>query len=456
MLDKQAAANSDAYFTTLFEQKIKSGTLCIGVLGLGYVGLPLAQAFCRAGIKVVGFDVSGDKVDFLAGRKSYIKHISDESIATMVDSGLFTATTGMDQLSEPDAILICVPTPLDEHRGPDMSYVVSSTEMIGTRLRKGQLIVLESTTYPGTTNELMLPTLEKLSGLQAGREFALAYSPEREDPGNPKFETSTIPKVLGADSTDELDAAYAIYSQIVPQVVKVSDLRTAEAVKLTENIFRAVNIALVNELKVVFSAMGIDVWEVIDAAATKPFGFMPFYPGPGLGGHCIPVDPFYLSWKAREYGLTTRFIELSGEINANMPGLVITRLTEELSLRVGKAMRGARILLVGLAYKKNVDDMRESPSLELLELLETRGAHVDFYDPYIPQVPQTRDHPEYAGRKSIEWSDDILGSYDAALIATDHDNVDYRRLLDLLPLVVDTRNACGHLAAQYRDTLVKT
>lgn len=442
-------------FTALFESKISSRTLCVGVLGLGYVGLPLAQAFCRAGIRVIGFDVSGDKVSALNAGKSYIRHISDGSVAGMVDSGLFAATADMDRLGEPDAILICVPTPLDAHRGPDMSYVVSSTEMIGDRLRAGQLIVLESTTYPGTTNELMLPTLEGRSGLKAGRDFALAYSPEREDPGNPKFETSTIPKVLGADSADEAGAAYALYSQIVPQVVRVSDLRTAEAVKLTENIFRAVNIAFVNELKVVYSQMGIDVWEVIDAAATKPFGFMPFYPGPGLGGHCIPIDPFYLSWKAREFGLTMRFIELSGEINAHMPGLVITRLTEELSLRVGKPMRGARVLLIGLAYKKNVDDMRESPSLQLLDMLESRAAHVDYFDPFIPEVPMTRDHPEYAGRKSVPWSDDVLRSYDAALIATDHDGVDYRRLLELVPLVVDTRNACSALASEFADRLVK-
>lgn len=456
MLDKQAATGVKGHFTALFEDKLATKTLCVGVLGLGYVGLPLAQAFCRAGIRVIGLDVSDDKVSALTAGKSYIKHITDKSIGEMLSSGLFEATADMSRLDEPDAILICVPTPLDEHRGPDMSYVVSSTEMIGERLREGQMVVLESTTYPGTTNELMLPTLERLSGLKAGKDFALAYSPEREDPGNPKFETSTIPKVLGADSEDEAAAAYAIYSRIVPQVVKVSDLRTAEAVKLTENIFRAVNIALVNELKVVYSEMGIDVWEVIDAAATKPFGFMPFYPGPGLGGHCIPIDPFYLSWKAREYGLTTRFIELSGEINANMPGLVIRRMTEELSSRVGKAMRGARILVVGLAYKKNVDDMRESPSLELIGMLEARGAHVDFYDPYIPEVPYTRDHPEYAGRKSVEWSDAVLKSYDAALIATDHDNVDYRRLLELLPLVVDTRNACGKLAHEFKDKLVKT
>lgn len=438
-----------------FETKASNRTLTIGVLGLGYVGLPLAQAFCRQGFKVLGFDVSEFKVNKLSEGKSYIKHISDTSVTSMRDSGKFEATTEFDRLDEPDALLICVPTPLDKHRDPDLTYVISSTEEIAKRLRKGQIVILESTTYPGTSDEVMKPILEEKSGLTAGEDFAIAYSPEREDPGNPKFETSTIPKVVGADSEAEARMAVAIYQAIVPQVVPVSDLRTAEAVKLTENIFRAVNIALVNELKVIYGAMGIDVWEVIRGAATKPFGFMAFYPGPGLGGHCIPIDPFYLSWKAREYGLTTRFIELSGEINANMPALVINMVASELSNRLEKSIKGAKVLLVGLAYKKNVDDMRESPSLTLVEMLEARGAEVDFYDPYISEVPYDRDHPEFAGRKSIEWSREALKKYDTALIATDHDNVDYRLLLETVPFLVDTRDACHAHSAEFGDKIVK-
>lgn len=438
-----------------FETKAQDRTLTIGVLGLGYVGLPLAQAFCRQGFSVVGFDVSEDKIRKLSEGRSYIKHISDNSVTVMRDTGRFEATTDLDRLGEPDALLICVPTPLDTHRDPDLSYVVASTEAIAKQLRKGQIVILESTTYPGTSDEVMKPILEQHSGLKAGQDFAIAYSPEREDPGNPKFETSTIPKVVGADTDAETRMAVAIYRAIVPQVVLVSDLRTAEAVKLTENIFRAINIALVNELKVIYGAMGIDVWEVIRAADTKPFGFMAFYPGPGLGGHCIPIDPFYLSWKAREYGLSTRFIELSGEINANMPSLVINVVAHELSNRLQKSIKGANILLVGLAYKKNVDDMRESPSLTLVEMLEARGAKVDFYDPYIPEVPYDRDHPEFAGRKSVEWTREALGKYDTALIATDHDNVDYELLLETVSFVVDTRDACQMFCAKYAEKIVK-
>lgn len=438
-----------------FEKRAQSRNLTIGIIGLGYVGLPLAQTFCRKGFSVIGFDVSNEKVDALLGGSSYIKHISDHSVQAMVDTERFDATSDFDRLDEPDALLICVPTPLNTHRAPDLSYVVSSTEMIGKKLRRGQIVVLESTTFPGTSDEVMKPILEELSGLKAGEDFAIAYSPEREDPGNPKFETSTIPKVVGADSEAETRMALAIYSAIVPSVVPVKDLRTAEAVKLTENIFRAVNIALVNELKTVYGAMDIDVWEVIRAADTKPFGFMAFYPGPGLGGHCIPIDPFYLSWKAREYGLSTRFIELSGEINASMPTVVVERLVAELSSRLEKSIKNARILLVGLAYKKNVDDMRESPSLELIERLEQRGAKVDFYDPYIPVVPDTRDHPEFSGRRSIELSEEALSTYDAALIATDHDDVDYGAMLEALPFVIDTRDACRAFASKYGDKIIK-
>lgn len=452
------AASDTASLATLaaeFATRAENRTLKIGVLGLGYVGLPLAQAFCRQGFAVTGLDVSKDKIEKLSAGQSYIKHITDSSVRAMYDTGRFEATTDLDRLGEPDALLICVPTPLDAHRDPDLSYVISSTEAIAKHLRKGQIVILESTTYPGTSDEVMKPLLEQLSGLKAGHDFAIAYSPEREDPGNPKFETSSIPKVVGADSEPETQMAVAIYSSIVPQVVPVSDLRTAEAVKLTENIFRAVNIAMVNELKVIYGAMGIDVWEVIRAADTKPFGFMAFYPGPGLGGHCIPIDPFYLSWKAREFGLSTRFIELSGEINAAMPGRVINTVARELSDRLSKSIKGANILLLGLAYKKNVDDMRESPSLALVEMLEERGAHVDFYDPFVPEVPYNRDHPEFTGRKSIEWTPENLRAYDTALIATDHDGVDYQALLGHVPFVVDTRNACHMHASEFRDKIVK-
>lgn len=440
---------------TEWEKKAQSRELVIGVLGLGYVGLPLAQAYCRQGFRVIGFDVSESKVKMLEDGKSFIKHISNESVKVMRDTGRFEATTDLARMNEPDALLICVPTPLDAHRDPDLSFVVSATEAISKSLRKGQMVVLESTTYPGTSDEVMKPILEKASGLKAGVDFAIAYSPEREDPGNPKFETSTIPKVVGADTDAEKRMAVAVYQAIVPQVVPVSDVRTAEAVKLTENIYRAVNIALVNELKSVFAVMDIDVWEVINAAATKPFGFQAFYPGPGLGGHCIPIDPFYLSWKAREYGLTTRFIELSGEINANMPGIVVQTVAEELSARLEKSIKGSKILLVGLAYKKNVDDMRESPSLTLLEMLESRGATVEYYDPYIPVVPYDHDHPEYEGRKSIEWNTESLKKYDAALIATDHDNVDYDVLLKNIPVAVDTRNATHMISGKLREKIVK-
>ncbi|WP_323761793.1 nucleotide sugar dehydrogenase [Maricaulis sp.] len=438
-----------------FERRAESRDLIIGVIGLGYVGLPLAQAFCRQNTRVIGFDVSEFKVEKLNAGKSYIKHISDDSVGGMVETGRFEATTDFDRLAEPDALLIAVPTPLNAHRDPDLDYVIKSTEAIAKRLRRGQIVILESTTYPGTSDEVMKPILEKLSGLVAGRDFGIAYSPEREDPGNPQFETSTIPKVVGADTDAEKRMAVAVYKTIVPQVVPVRDLRTAEAVKLTENIYRAVNIGLVNELKMVYEAMGIDVWEVINAAATKPFGFHAFYPGPGLGGHCIPIDPFYLSWKAREYGLPTRYIELSGEINSKMPEYVINKLAEELSTRLEKAIKGSRILLVGLAYKKNVDDMRESPSLNLLEILEERGAKVDYYDPYIPVVPFDPDHPQYEGRTSTAWDSDSLSKYDAAIVATDHDRVDYAMVLKAVPFVIDTRNATAMLQGEYGDKIIK-
>jgi nucleotide sugar dehydrogenase len=419
---------------------VKARKARIGIVGLGYVGIPLALTAAKAGFQVLGFDIDAPRVDQLNRGESFIKHIPAELIGAAVREGKFEATADFERLSEPDAILIAVPTPLTKHREPDLSYVENTARAIAPRLRKGQLVVLESTTYPGTTDEVIRPIFEA-TGLKSGKDFFLAFSPEREDPGNPDFGTSTIPKVVGGDGPEALALAEALYSQLIVKTVPVSSAATAEAVKLTENIFRAVNIALVNELKVVYAAMGIDVWEVIDAAKTKPFGFMPFYPGPGLGGHCIPIDPFYLTWKAREYDIATRFIELAGQINTRMPYYVVNKLAEAVD-RNGKAFTGSRILMLGIAYKKNVDDMRESPSLKLIELIEARGAHVDYHDPYIPVIPPTREHADLAGRMSVPLDAKTLAGYDAVLIATDHDNVDYRLVVDAAKVVVDTRNAC--------------
>jgi UDP-N-acetyl-D-glucosamine dehydrogenase len=438
-----------------FIRMAETRELHVGILGMGYVGLPLAQAFLRQGFRVTGFDIDQRKIEALTAGDSYIKHIRSESVAAMNETGRFAATENLDELSKPDAILICVPTPLDDHRDPDLGYVIQSTEEIGRRLRRGQLVVLESTTWPGTSEEVMLPILERASGLKAGLDFAIAYSPEREDPGNPKFETSSVAKVVGANSDLEREMALALYSAIVPRAVDVSDLATAEAVKLTENIFRAVNIGLVNELKIVFDRMGIDVWEVIQAADTKPFGFMAFFPGPGLGGHCIPIDPFYLTWKARSYGVSTRFIELAGEINAAMPAYAISRLSEALNDKFGKPLSGSRILIVGLAYKKNVDDMRESPAITLIEILQARGALVHYYDPYIPVAPHLREHPAVSGMESVRWEKPSLTEFDAALISTDHDEVNYRLLCESIPLIVDTRNATADLQKEFASKIIK-
>ncbi|MGW9333387.1 nucleotide sugar dehydrogenase [Bosea sp. NPDC055594] len=426
-----------------FIERVNDRSIVIGIVGLGYVGIPLALAALRQGIKVIGFDIDQKRVDDLNAGKSAIKHIPMDLIIEGAKTGRFAATTDFDRMAEPDALLIAVPTPLTKYREPDLSYVVKTTEAIAKRLRKDQLIVLESTTYPGTTDEVMRPILEKASGLKSGEEFFLAFSPEREDPGNPDFGTSTIPKVVGGDGADALAMSLALYGALVVKAVAVSSTATAEAVKLTENIFRAVNIALVNELKTVYAAMGIDVWEVIDAAKTKPFGFMPFYPGPGLGGHCIPIDPFYLTWKAREYDVATRFIELAGEINTRMPYRVVNQLAEVLDAKGHKNLSDAKILILGIAYKKNIDDMRESPALKLIELIEKRGAHVEFHDPFIPVIPPTREHAELTGRTSASVSKDALASYDAVLIATDHDDVDYAFVVANSRIVVDTRNACA-------------
>ena len=414
----------------------------VGVIGLGYVGLPLCLAIAEAGMRVLGFDVDLSKPAQLGRGESYFKHIPAERIRSINTTSLFSATSDFSRLAEVDAILICVPTPLTTHREPNLSYVVSTGETVAKYLRSGQLIILESTTYPGTTRDVLRPILEK-SGLKSGTDFFLAYSPEREDPGNQSFGTAQIPKVVGGEGADALKLTTALYDSFVTQTVSVSTAATAEAVKITENIFRAVNIALVNELKVVYKKMGVDIWEVIEAAKTKPFGFMPFYPGPGLGGHCIPIDPFYLTWKAREYGIATRFIELAGEINSNMPAYVIDVLATALDQQQKKGLNGSRILLIGLAYKKNIDDTRESPSLALMELLEARGAKVDFHDPYVQIIPATRAHKQLAERASVQLSPDIIGSYDVTLIATDHDEIDYAALAKWSRMVVDTRNACG-------------
>lgn len=414
--------------------KIASREAVVGIVGLGYVGLPLLLCYSEKGFPVLGFDIDAKKCEALAQGTSYIKHIPSERITGAVATGKFRATTDFSLAAECDAILIAVPTPLNKNREPDMTYIVNTCEALSRFARPGQLFVLESTTYPGTTDEVVVPILER-SGLKCDVDFFAAFSPEREDPNNPDYRTETIPKVVGATSSDGLAVAEKLYSQIVARTVPVSSTRVAEATKLMENIFRSVNIALVNELKVAFMKMGIDIWEVIEAAKTKPFGYMPFYPGPGLGGHCIPIDPFYLTWKAREYGIATRFIELAGEINTAMPDFVVQRVMEVLNEH-GRALKGSRILLLGIAYKANVDDDRESPSYHLIEKLEQRGATVSYNDPYVPVIRQTREWSQFAGRKSVEISDD----YDLILIATPHETyrkIDFSRFT--VP-VVDTRN----------------
>ncbi|MGV3548941.1 nucleotide sugar dehydrogenase [Rhizobium sp.] len=414
----------------------------VGVIGLGYVGLPLAMTAARAGFPVIGFDIDPSKIVSIDAGKSYIEAVTDAVLSEFVRGGRFSATTDFAGLSGCDVIVICVPTPLTKHRDPDLSFVTRTSQAIAKTLRAGQLVVLESTTYPGTTDGVVRPILEE-TGLKSGQDFFLGFSPEREDPGNQQFRTSTIPKVVAGDGAEASSLVEAFYSAAVETVVPVSTTATAEAVKLTENIFRAVNIALVNELKVVYEAMGIDIWEVIDAAKTKPFGYMPFYPGPGLGGHCIPIDPFYLTWKSREYELPTRFIELAGEINSAMPRHVVDRLAEALDIRAGKALSRSKVLVIGLAYKKNVPDIRESPSLKLIELIEARGGQAGYHDPHVPQVPPTREYGHLKGRPSVDLARETVSGFDAVLIATDHDAVDYAALAEWAVLVVDTRNAFG-------------
>jgi UDP-N-acetyl-D-glucosamine dehydrogenase len=412
----------------------------IAVIGLGYVGLPLALQFAKNGCMVLGLDIDQSKVDSINNSTSYIHHISDAAIHEQVVGKRFSADTDFSRVSECDAVIICVPTPLNKNREPDISYILKTGETIAPALRMGMLVVLESTTYPGTTDEDLLGVLEKGSGLVAGKDFHLAFSPEREDPGNPDSKVAKIPKVVGGLTRECLAKATELYAKAVERVIPVSSCRAAEATKLLENIFRSVNIALVNELKVVYGAMGIDIWEVIDAAKTKPFGYMPFYPGPGLGGHCIPIDPFYLTWKAREYGQATRFIELAGEINTSMPQFVIQKLTEALNT-VRKPLHGSRILLVGLAYKANVDDDRESPTYVLMNLLSRAGSEVSYYDPYVPVIRPTREHSQWAGTESVSWNHETIGNFDATIVVTAHSNVDYQQLVDWSKIVLDTRNA---------------
>jgi len=418
-------------------KKIQSNKATIGVIGLGYVGLPLVREFTRGGAKVLGFDVDQKKIDLLKAGKSYIEHLPAELIKEMTGSGLFECTTDFNRLKEPDCILICVPTPLTKMREPDMSYIEKTSQAIATRLRKGQVIVLESTTYPGTTREVMLPILET-SGLAVGKDFFLAFSPEREDPGRKDYSTKTIPKVVGGYDKNSLALAVACYEIAIDHVVPVSSCEAAEAAKILENTYRCVNIALVNELKVLFDRMGVDVWEVIRAASTKPFGFTAFYPGPGLGGHCIPIDPFYLSWKARQYEMPTRFIELAGEVNVSMPRFVITKLMDALNDR-SKSLKGSKILMLGLAYKKDVDDVRESPSLELIKLLKEKGAKVDYNDPHVPRTHKMREYDLKMTSKKLSAA--MLAKYDAVLISTDHTSYDYQFIVDNARLVIDTRNA---------------
>jgi UDP-N-acetyl-D-glucosamine dehydrogenase len=431
-----------------FERKLDKRSLTVVVIGLGYVGLPLVHVFWQSGVKVVGFDTDHAKIVKLANGESYINHFAHERIAEMNASGRFSATDDFSSLSEADAILICVPTPITATREPDLSFVISTSEVIAKHFRKGALIVLESTTYPGTTQEVVLPILEK-SGLKAGVDFHLAFSPEREDPGS-AVETRSIPKIVGGIDAYSGELAARLYGLGFAQVHKVSDAQTAEAVKITENIFRAVNIALVNELKLVYSKMGIDIWEVIEAAKTKPFGYMPFYPGPGLGGHCIPIDPFYLSWRARAFDVDTRFIELAGEVNRAMPRHVVQTLADALSARHAKAVNGAKILVLGAAYKRDVDDTRESPALHIMNMLLKMGVEVSYYDIFVPEILRTREYPHLAGLKSVAFDQPTISGFDAALIATDHSNVDYGKLVNWSKLVIDTRNATKAVADKSR------
>ncbi|WP_441000178.1 nucleotide sugar dehydrogenase [Fodinibius sp. SL11] len=427
-----------------FINHIQNRTAKIGIIGLGYVGLPLMWTFHEKGFPVVGFDVDQTKINNIESGKPYIKHLGYDMMEKLAASDRCSATLEFAKLSEVDAIIMCVPTPLNTYREPDMQYVEQTTQTIAKQLQKGQLVILESTSYPGTTDELIIPILEKVSGMQSGKDFFVAYSPEREDPGNPNFNTAKIPKVVGADGADALAVAKALYDSVIVETVPVSNNKTAEAVKLTENIFRSVNIALVNELKVVFQEMGIDIHEVLDAAATKPFGFMKFTPGPGLGGHCIPIDPFYLTWKAREYEQNTRFIELAGEINTSMPRYVVERTIKALNSH-HKAVNDSNVLIIGLAYKPDVDDLRESPTFKLMDLLNKYGANISYYDHYIPEIWETREHKDWTGLKTVAWNKETISEFDAVIISTNHSDINYQELADWNDVIIDTRNAMKNI-----------
>jgi len=416
-------------------EKINSKQAQVGIIGLGYVGLPLALRFVEAEFRVIGFDIDAAKTGVLNSGASYFTHIASNKVMRMLGTGRFEATTDFSRASAADALILCVPTPLGRHQEPDLVYIIKTIETLLPYLRKGQIVCLESTTYPGTTEEELRPRIESL-GHVIGQDIFLVFSPEREDPGNQNFETSTIPKIVGGSTAACLEIGSALYGSVIEKIVMVSSTRAAEMTKLLENIYRAVNIGLVNEMKIISDRMGIDIWEVVDAAATKPFGFAPFYPGPGLGGHCIPIDPFYLTWKSKEYGLHTRFIELAGQINTQMPEWVVAKITDALNERK-KSLRGARILVLGIAYKKNIDDMRESPSVRLMELLTGKGAIVSYSDPYVPEFPKMRNY--YFDLKSVKLSAEVVANMDCVLVATDHDAFDYTSIQDNASLIVDTR-----------------
>lgn len=411
----------------------------VGVIGLGYVGLPLAATIARAGFATVGFDTDSAKIKLINAGTSYIDAVTNSDLAELKTKARLSASNDFSELSSSDVIIICVPTPLTRHREPDLSYIEGTAHTICRCLRRGHIVVLESTSFPGTTTEVLKPILEN-TGLKSGSDFFLGFSPEREDPGNMRYRTATIPKVVSGDGAEAESLIGSFYKAVIREVVAVSSPAVAEAAKVTENIFRAVNVALVNELKIIYDAMGIDIWEVIDAAATKPFGFMPFYPGPGLGGHCIPIDPFYLTWKAKEYGVPTRFIELAGEINVSMPHYVVGKLAAALDLQFGKSVSATRILVLGVAYKKNVADIRESPSLKIIELLEKRGAKVEFHDPHVPVIGSTRQHGDLSGRLSVALDERTIASYDAVIVSTDHDAIDYALVFKHGRLLIDARN----------------
>ncbi len=428
--------------TDIAQQKkaFKDRSVKIGIIGLGYVGLPLCLSFVSNRFETIGFDVDKEKIDALKNGKSYLSHITADVISQAITSGLFSPTDDFSKISDVGVVIICVPTPLNNNQEPDLQYIISTGKLIAPNLQNNQLIVLESTTYPGTTDEVLKPIL-KQDRFKYGENLFLAYSPEREDPGNLNYKTGSIPKIVGGDDPLARELACAIYDQIFSKTIPVSSMKTAEAVKLTENIFRSVNIAMINELKVIYSKMGVDIWEVVNAAKSKPFGYMPFYPGPGLGGHCIPIDPYYLTYRAKQFGEDTRFIKLAGEINNSMPKMIVAALIQALKEKQNKNINGSNILLIGIAYKKNINDTRESPAFMLMKLIEEAGATASYFDPFIPAITKTRNHQNLTGRKSINWSKEELSRYDATLICTNHDNINYEELVENSKLVVDTRNA---------------